>query len=677
MAGSGARAASALALGAALAAVAFGAAGGTARARTITVEVIVVMVAGAIVAFAVYRGRVRGPGGAALFLFAALGALTCLSVLWSVVPELSYMEAGRTLAYLLVFAAGVAAARLAPRSPDVILAGVLVGAVAVVSYALASRVWPATLAANELSNRLGAPFHYWNAVGTTAAMAVPGLLWLGSRRSGHVLGRALAFPAMGACMLAILLTQSRGALAAALIAAVAWFVLVPLRLRSLPLLVAPAVGAGLVGAWALARDPFTEILQPLAAKESVAGEFGLLILLMSVLLLLVGLAVHAGLVRRPVPMRARRVTGLVAVLVALAVPLVGLTSVAFSEGGLSGTIGDRVDELVSETDGYTEAGANRFTATSSTRGKYWREARRVFDDRPLLGVGAGAFEVARLRHRTDRAVTRHAHGFGVQTIADLGLAGAAVALALLIAWLVAAARTTGLYPRRRREPSSSPPPRRDWDRERIAFVALTLAVVAFGLQSAIDWTWFVPGPAAMALAAAGYVAGRGPRDAPAAPAPVAPAQARGPALAAAAVLITTALVAWAVWQPEASARAVDRAVELSTEGRYDEALAKTADAADADPLSPTPLFTRAEVQLAAGRWTGARDSFEQAVLSFPGDPGTWLRLTRFQLSIGRPQQALRIVRGALYLDPFSREAATLFISARSALRRRAAERQQD
>ena len=34
--------------------------------------------------------------------------------------------------------------------------------------------------------------------------------------------------------------------------------------------------------------------------------------------------------------------------------------------------------------------------------------------------------------------------------------------------------------------------------------------VVFGLQSAIDWTWFVPGPTAMALVAAGFVAGRAP-----------------------------------------------------------------------------------------------------------------------------------------------------------------------
>ena len=676
MSSSGVRAASALALGAALAAVAFGAAGGTARSRTITVEVIVVLVGGGLVALAVYRGRARGPGGWTLLLFAALAVLTALSVLWSVVPDITYVEAGRTFAYLVLFAVGVAVARLAPRSPEVALGGVLVAALAVVAYALASRVWPASLAENEFSNRLGAPFQYWNAVGTTAAMAVPGLLWLGSRRTGHVLVRALAYPAMGACILAILLTQSRGALAAAVIAAIAWFAAVPLRLRSLPVLLAPAIGGGLVAAWALSRDPFTEILQPLEAKESVAGDFGLLILLMSVLLLLVGLLVSAGLSRAPVPMSVRRGVGLVAVAVALAVPLVGLTSVAVSQGGLGGTIGDRVDELVSETDGYTEQGANRLTATSSTRGKYWREAGKVFDDRPLLGVGAGGFEVARLRHRTDDAVTRHAHGFGVQTLADLGLVGGALVVALLIAWLASAARATLLYPRRLRRERTTPPPRRDWTAERTALVALALVAVTFGLQSAIDWTWFVPGPAAMALVAAGYVAGRGPLGEETAPAPADPGRDGPRVFAAAGVVAAALLVAWAIWQPEASDRAVDQAVRLASEGRYAEALDKADDAADADPLSPTPLFTRADVQISAGRLTDAERSLEQAVLSFPGDPRTWLRLTRLKLSLDRPRQADLIVSGALYLDPYSTEARTLYISARSGIRRAEAGRPQ-
>ena len=87
-------------------------------------------------------------------------------------------------------------------------------------------------------------------------------------------------PALGAAILAILLTQSRGALAAAAIGAIAWLAIVPLRLRSLPVMSCPRRG-GAVAAWALSKDALLRRGRAApSAKESVAGEFGLLLVLM-------------------------------------------------------------------------------------------------------------------------------------------------------------------------------------------------------------------------------------------------------------------------------------------------------------------------------------------------------------------------------------------------------------
>jgi hypothetical protein len=683
-------------LGGALAGVAFGAAGGTELTRTTTVEVLMVLVSAVVISAGILWAR-RAPfyGATTLVLFAALAALTALSVTWSVVPNLAYIESGRTLAYLATFAAAVAAVRMAPQAAPVVLKGVLLAAIAAVAYALASRIWPGTLAEDELSNRIGQPFQYWNAVGTTAALAIPAALWLGSRRTGSVIGRSLAYPAVGACVLAILLTQSRGALMAAGLGAIAWFAVVPLRLRSLTVLMAGAAGGGAVAAWALSKDAFSKSLQPLAAKESVAGDFGLLVVLMCLVLLLAGLAVNLGLGRLAPPMRLRRRVGIAALVVACAIPLLAFTSVAFSDRGLGGTIDDRLDELTSETETAPTEGASRITAASSTRGKYWREAGRVFADRPAVGLGAGNFATARLRHRKDDTVSRHAHGFVAQTLADLGIVGIVLTTALLLAWLVAALRTTGLHPRRWpfRRDDGAPLPRRDWDGERTAVVALALVAVVFGLQSAIDWTWFVPGPTAMALVAAGFVAGRGPVPAVggAGPAPVAPVTPDGrtaelPSLrwrpprpengriaAAGAVGLAAIIMAWAIWQPEASDRATGQALELIDARDYDAAIAKTEDARDADPLTPQPLFVRAAAETSAGRETAARSTLEDAVLKFPGDPQSWLHLARFQLAtLDRPQDTLETVKGVLYLDPFSREGRELFLAARIRQREKAA-----
>jgi O-antigen ligase/polysaccharide polymerase Wzy-like membrane protein len=660
-----ARRAADLALGGALAGVAFGAAGGSELSRTTIVEVLAVLLCGTIVAIAVVWSRPgRIHGATSVALFGALAFLTALSITWAIVPSLAYVEAGRTFAYLAIFAAAVAAARLAPRATATVITGIVLAATAAVVYSLAARVWPASIGETEISNRIGQPFQYWNAVGSTAALAVPGLLWLGTRRNG-VVARVLAYPALGAAILALLLTQSRGALAAAVIGTLAWLAIVPMRLRTLPVIVLPAIAAGAVGAWALSKDAFSVAAEPLSVKESVAGEFGLLLVLMTLALLVAGLVVNAGITRDLPPLHLRRRIGIVALVIAVAVPLVAFTSVAFSDRGLGGTIGDRVDELTSETQtSPSDQGAGRLTAASSTRGKYWREAGHVFDDRPVVGVGAGNFQNGRLRYRSDDSMTRHAHGFVPQTLADLGILGVVLTTALLIAWLIAAARVTGLHPGRL--------PRRDWDGDRVGLVALTLIAVVFGLQSAIDWTWFVPGPTAMALVAAGFVAGRPPLGQPeAAPALVPATPPR--LLAGAGVLLAAILMAWAIWQPEASDRQTADALALADAGNLDAAIVKTRDAADTNPLSSDPLLTRASIETTAGRIGEAGQTLEDAVLKFPGDPQTWYRLATFQLgTLDHPREALETVQGAIFLDPQSKLYRALYLQAAARTRELAA-----
>jgi len=156
---------------------------------------------------------------------------------------------------------------------------------------------------------------------------------------GLGLATARRLTAMGACVLAILLTQSRGAAAAALLGALIWFALVPLRLRSLPVVLIPTVLASGVAAWALSKDPFSKSLQPISAKVDVAGDFGVLVGLMVALLLLAGAAVEATSARRVPSARLRRRIGIVTVGAACLLPLAAFTSVAFSDRGL----GDRFD----------------------------------------------------------------------------------------------------------------------------------------------------------------------------------------------------------------------------------------------------------------------------------------------------------------------------------------------
>src|SRR3954470_19865313 len=195
--------------------------------------------------------------------------------------------------------------------------------------------------------------------------------------------------------------------------------------------------------------------------------------------------------------------GTAATVVACVIPVVLCVVLANSDRGLGGTISAGYESLTSISK-QTPRGPGRLLSGSSSRGSYWHEAKEVFLDHYWKGSGADTFGITRLRYRkpNDRTVPQHAHGYLHQTAADLGIAGLALSLALVIAWLLAARRATGLlYRGERRIRQFSP--------ERVGLVALALCALVFGLHSTVDWVWYVPGPTAMALVAAGFGVGRG------------------------------------------------------------------------------------------------------------------------------------------------------------------------
>lgn len=669
--------------GAAFAGVAFGAKGGSELSALTWVEILLIIGGALLVAAAVVHGRRdRIDGGFALLAFVALAALTVLSLLWSIAPDLSWIEANRTLTYLVVFAGGMALARLVPASWSVLLKGILIAAAAIVVYALASRIWPGTLAPDEIYARISKPYDYWNAVGVTAALAIPPAVWLGARRSGHAPTNALAYPLLGLLIVALFLSYSRGALAAAVVAMIVWFAFVPLRVRSLAVLGVSVVGSAPVIVWALNRAAFTKDLVPLSVRESAAGEFGLLLLTMVVVLLAVGLAIGFRVSLSAPSFRIRRRVGVTAVACACLVPLAVFTSVAFSSRGLTGTISNRFHDLTSET-ATTSGGPQRLTQTSSSRGRYWRNAGHIYAAHPVAGTGAGTFGTARLRYRKDVLLARHAHGFFAQTMSDLGTVGLVVVLAFAAAWFAAVFRTTGGRLRFWRPRPEGPAL---WDAERVGVTALALSALVFGLHSAIDWTWFVPGCAVLGIFTAGFVAGRGPLpvlSTAIAGAPVAytsaqlPRTPRGwflpkdPARAGAAVAVAIAaiLCAWAVDQPERSDSATRTALTLAAQGHLQQALAKADRAHNLNPLSPKPLLVRAAIQDSGGDTKDALTTIESAVIEQPSNPQLWEKLADYQLNrLHNPRAALQALRAELYLDPLEQSAQALFLQASAAAR---------
>ena len=662
-----------------LVAVAFVGKGGTELGRLVSVEIFLLLIAGvALAAATVFGAAPRLYGVGSVLAFALLVLVTGLSTTWSLAPDASWIETNRTLAYFFVYTAAVAAGNLIPRGLGVVLGGITLAALVVVGYGLGSRVWPESLGELEFYARLGQPFGYWNAVGVTAAMGLVGAVWFGSRREVAPRLAALAAPAGALLVTALFLTYSRSGLVAAAIALGLWLFAVPLRLRTLVVIGTAAVGAVPAIAWALSQDAFTRDGAVLAVRADAGPTFGVLLLVAASVSYGLCLAAFSWRNRHTLAPAARRTAGKAAVVAAGCVLAFGFVGVAlFTERGISGTLSDRLEELTDDS-AETTGGPERLGTTASSRSRYWRAGMNVFEDHPVEGAGAGAFAVTSLRYRESANVSRHAHGYFVQTLADLGLVGVFASLFALGAWLFAALRAIGATPRstigqrfllgdRRVNYDRAP----TWTDERIAVTALFLLALAYGLQSAADWTWFVPGPTAMGLVAAGYVAGRRPPRAPADPPDPVTVSAPAPwrVAAAGAILAVTLLCAWNAWQPQHADELANDALALAAAGDTEAALRKAADARDVNRLSPRPLWARAAALTQSSRFDEAHAALEQAALEHPNLAEAWLRLADFRLDrLNSPEIALEAVEVAVYLDPRSAAVQQSFVDIRNRFR---------
>jgi hypothetical protein len=633
-------------------------------------------------------------------LLLAFTALTALSIVWSVQPDLSWQNAGRLLAYSGVFGTGVALVRVAPRRWPAVLGGLTLAAAIVCGYAVLTKVFPGSLAPSDTYARLNEPYGYWNAVGLTAAMGVICAMWLGARRSGHALLRACAYPAMGLMLTTLVLAYSRGALAALAIGLLLWFCVVPRRLRGAAVLVVGGLGAGALVAWDFSRHALSSEGVALSERTTAGHQLGALAVAMLVLLAIVGIAIGFVTGRRAPSARARRQAGrALLALVALAV-IAFVGALAHSQRGLTGSVSHAFNALTNPNAKTPPNTPGRLTAVASVRARYWKEALQVFKAHPALGAGAEGYATAHLRYETGTLEVHHAHGFIVQTLADLGLVGLLLALALLIAWMAAAGRPTHPFNRRwtstlsgtgwRAWPRIRSGERPGWLRlrereltrytpERIGMLSMLCLVVVFGAHSLIDWTWYVPGDACVALLCAGWLAGRGPLSAPTGERslPGAGAGARPPsgdvahersagsgprpgsgarpgyvrlAIAGAAIVLAL-LAAWSQWQPQRSEEARQEALALLA-GDPVGATVAAERAVSRDPLSVEALFTLASTEQVAGQPALARATLERAVRLQPSNPQTWLALGRYDVK-SDPRAAVKELQAAIYLNPES------------------------
>ncbi len=647
----------ALCLAAGLAVLAFVTTGGEELAPNTWTQIALTLIgAGLAVAVLIMGAQERAWGGAAVTCFALLAVLSAASIAWSVAPNSSWIEANRTLSYLAVFGGGAALARLWPARWPALVGAIAMLATVISGYALLVKVFPATLDPSDPFGRLRAPFEYWNATGLLAALGLAPCLWAGARPMRARWPRALAVPAISILLTVIVLSYSRGALLVAVVGLAFWFATVPMRLRGALVLALGAAGAAALSGYALATHALTHDQVPLHSRTSAGHTFGLVLVGVLALATVAGFLAASAMDRTTLSPSARRRVA-VALLAAVAMlPLAGLAALAASSRGLTGEVSHIFSTLTS-TNGGASNTPGRLVELGNTRGRYWSEGLKVGEHALVKGAGAGGYATAVTRYTTDAMVVPHAHSFVIETFADFGLIGIAVMIALLAAWSFAAWRTLAAARTSDRLP------------ERVGLLTLLAVVITFGVHSAVDWTWFVPGTAVPALLCAGWLAGRGPAADGVGRALQRRRLTASPGIGAAVigVVAITLLLTWAMWQPLRSANANAEAVAAFGAGNTSAAIDDARAAAAEDPVTVDPLIQLAVMYTAIGDNPAARDELLKAVRRQPENPQTWLQLGEFYLHLHRAAAALDPLERAKSLDLGSPEVSQALSQAQAAL----------
>ncbi len=584
----------------------------------------VVVLAGLVVAFAFGVVPLPRLGAPAIALVAGLVLLvvwTGATVVWSIGPDRSWETFNRELGYLVflglgVFLAGVGGA-IAGRVGAALVA-VVVGAVLV--WALATKVFPSLDPDAERIARLQEPIGYWNALAVLADVAVVLGLWLGAterrRVALRVVGALLAYGAM----VALLLTLSRAGLVAGVVVVLLWLLLSRERVEGGLLLAAAGVPAALVAGWAFTRPALVEEGAAKADRVSDGRVFGMLMLVgaaLVVALVLVGVRLGLDTARRRGSGRALLVAaglGTAAGVVALAIAI-GNPVTWFDEE----VTGASCSEVVNDPSRLGSLNVNN-------RWCWWNEAVDVYSEHAPVGSGAGTFEIARKRVRTDIRNVLQPHSVPIQQLAD----GGVVALGLFVLLVLAGAGVCVAAVRRLE------------GAERAAAVALVAVPAAFIVHAVVDYTWDFLAVVAPTMVALGVLAGAGRTTVP---------FRRRPFLAIATVLV--ALFALASF---ASPRAAESSVRESTRALDDRDFDAARDSADRarllNPLSVEPIWALARVDERQGRYDDAEERYVQAVELQPENPETWYALGIYEFQVrGNMCAAYEFLNNAYTLDP--------------------------
>lgn len=580
--------------------------------------------------FAVFGGAGlprRGPARIALLLLAAGVALSFVSILWADWRGYAF-DSSVKLATLLVVTWLVAITPWTPRSAAVMLGAWVLGAAAIGAVALATTAAADSSADIVLYGRFAEPIGYTNGVAALAVMAFLPALTLASRAEAppFLQGPLLAC----ACFLLelALLPQSRAALLSLAVGVPLLLILAPGRIW---LLLRVALVAAVA---ALALGPVLDVYEaaqgggdPMEALRHAWDAMALTSLLAGALGVGAGLLQRRSDLEQRLPRLDRRVGFGIGIAMVVALVVVG-AALAAGRGGvhLDGGNGEAVGESSSRIS----------SLDPEERLDYWRVALDMFATEPVLGSGAGGFELTYAREREEAKPSRYPHNVFLRALGETGAVGLLLFLAML------AAITVALY--------------RSWRISSPLGAAIAAACFALGasflIHDSLDWMDEIPalaGPAlGLALMAGGLGSATRPSSPPRPSRPVTAAVALGSVLVF--VALGTSWLATRYLERASRERAADPAAAFADYER----------AARLLPWSARPLLEEGVAAIDAAQPGRARAAFVEALEREDG-AFAHLELALLAAEAGRSARAKAEIATALALEPRS-------IPIRSALR---------
>jgi O-Antigen ligase len=272
---------------------------------------------------------------------------------------------------------------------------------------------------------------------------------------------------------------------------------------------------------------------------------------------------------------------------------------------------------------------------SSSRWNWWQEAWRSWRAHPVVGTGAGTFELVHRQLRTDGTFATEPHNLPLQFLNEGGIVG--FILFLGVAFFGAPAMVETL--------------RRLDGEARIAAAALVVGLCAYVIHGVVDFDWDFAAVTVPAVTVLGVLLAAGR-----------PALARfvvRRTFVAATAGATAAAALFSLFAPWVASREVDDAYAAIGDGRLGAAISDAKSAHSLNPVAIDPLLVWATAEQARGNSRAAGSVYTKAIATQPDNWRPWYYRAIFLNAISGPKAALFDATQAAKRDPLGPSASYL------------------